>query len=171
MWYRRSEQTNRNASWYAMLGVVNMVSSYSFPLVISLIDITVRKFIDLRSWPHQVSFALISGNFFRLLWLFRTSNLHEVDYLSILRSPDRCYLCRMLHLHAWLAHGGKVPQAWGKANCGWATAHEPDGGGISSLEMESCQRGSLWSQNLAVVFAADCCLVSIHFYESSSAPA
>lgn len=25
MWYRRKEQTTRNASWYAMLGVVNMV--------------------------------------------------------------------------------------------------------------------------------------------------
>lgn len=27
MWYRRSEQTNRNAAWYATLGVVNIVSS------------------------------------------------------------------------------------------------------------------------------------------------
>ncbi|KAF2733369.1 allantoate permease-like protein [Polyplosphaeria fusca] len=27
MWYRRSEQTNRNASWYAMLGVVNILGS------------------------------------------------------------------------------------------------------------------------------------------------
>ncbi|KAH7176963.1 allantoate permease [Dactylonectria macrodidyma] len=27
MWYRRSEQTARNASWYAMLGIVNMVGS------------------------------------------------------------------------------------------------------------------------------------------------
>jgi MFS family permease len=27
MWYRRSEQTNRNAAWYSMLGVVNMVGS------------------------------------------------------------------------------------------------------------------------------------------------
>lgn len=27
MWYRRSEQTNRNAAWYSMLGVVNIVSS------------------------------------------------------------------------------------------------------------------------------------------------
>lgn len=27
MWYRRSEQTNRNACWYAMLGVVNMLGS------------------------------------------------------------------------------------------------------------------------------------------------
>lgn len=26
MWYRRSEQTNRNAAWYSMLGVVNIVS-------------------------------------------------------------------------------------------------------------------------------------------------
>jgi len=26
MWWRRSEQTNRNASWYAMNGVTNMVS-------------------------------------------------------------------------------------------------------------------------------------------------
>ncbi|KAF2756557.1 MFS general substrate transporter [Pseudovirgaria hyperparasitica] len=27
MWYRRHEQTNRNASWYAMLGVVNILGS------------------------------------------------------------------------------------------------------------------------------------------------
>ncbi|KAF2194413.1 MFS general substrate transporter [Zopfia rhizophila CBS 207.26] len=27
MWYRRSEQTNRNAAWYAMLGVVNILGS------------------------------------------------------------------------------------------------------------------------------------------------
>ncbi|KAJ9627177.1 hypothetical protein H2203_003639 [Taxawa tesnikishii (nom. ined.)] len=27
MWYRRSEQTNRNASWYAMLGVINILGS------------------------------------------------------------------------------------------------------------------------------------------------
>jgi len=26
MWYRRGEQTNRNAAWYSMLGVVNIVS-------------------------------------------------------------------------------------------------------------------------------------------------
>jgi hypothetical protein len=26
MWYRRSEQTNRNAAWYSMLGIVNIVS-------------------------------------------------------------------------------------------------------------------------------------------------
>jgi len=27
MWYKRSEQTNRNAAWYAMLGVVNILGS------------------------------------------------------------------------------------------------------------------------------------------------
>lgn len=30
MWYRRKEQTSRNASWYAMLGVVNMVSQTGY---------------------------------------------------------------------------------------------------------------------------------------------
>lgn len=29
MWYRRSEQTNRNAAWYSMLGIVNIVSPKS----------------------------------------------------------------------------------------------------------------------------------------------
>jgi MFS family permease len=28
MWYRRSEQTNRNAAWYSMLGIVNIVSGF-----------------------------------------------------------------------------------------------------------------------------------------------
>ncbi len=27
MWYKRSEQTNRNAAWYAMLGIVNILGS------------------------------------------------------------------------------------------------------------------------------------------------
>ena len=27
MWYRRREQTKRNAAWYAMLGVVNILGS------------------------------------------------------------------------------------------------------------------------------------------------
>jgi MFS family permease len=26
MWYRRSEQTNRNAAWYSMIGLINIVS-------------------------------------------------------------------------------------------------------------------------------------------------
>jgi hypothetical protein len=27
MWWRRSEQTNRNAAWYSMNGITNMVGS------------------------------------------------------------------------------------------------------------------------------------------------
>ena len=27
MWYKRSEQTNRNAAWYSMLGIVNILGS------------------------------------------------------------------------------------------------------------------------------------------------
>jgi MFS family permease len=27
MWYRRGEQTNRNAAWYSMLGIVNILGS------------------------------------------------------------------------------------------------------------------------------------------------
>ena len=27
MWYKRGEQTNRNAAWYAMLGIVNILGS------------------------------------------------------------------------------------------------------------------------------------------------
>ena len=27
MWYRRSEQTNRVAAWYSMVGIVNMLGS------------------------------------------------------------------------------------------------------------------------------------------------
>jgi len=27
MWYKRGEQTNRNAAWYAMLGMVNILGS------------------------------------------------------------------------------------------------------------------------------------------------
>jgi hypothetical protein len=30
MWWRRSEQTNRVAAWYSMLGVVNMVSGFDW---------------------------------------------------------------------------------------------------------------------------------------------
>jgi surface polysaccharide O-acyltransferase-like enzyme len=34
MWYRRREQTKRNASWYAMLGVVNIVSAGVYTLIV-----------------------------------------------------------------------------------------------------------------------------------------
>ena len=30
MWYRRGEQTNRNAAWYSMLGIVNVVGALLF---------------------------------------------------------------------------------------------------------------------------------------------
>lgn len=56
MWYRRGEQTVRNAAWYAQLGVVNIVSHR---IVKSCLFCTVtdlrhpaRKPAELRVSPH-----------------------------------------------------------------------------------------------------------------------
>lgn len=38
MWWRRSEQTNRVAAWYSMLGVVNMVGSHAGPSSLLLVS-------------------------------------------------------------------------------------------------------------------------------------
>lgn len=37
--YRRGEQTNRNAAWYSMLGVVNIVCLDNIPLLLPLLTL------------------------------------------------------------------------------------------------------------------------------------
>jgi hypothetical protein len=65
MWWRRSEQTNRVAAWYSMLGVVNMVSGQGSPqfLARKLIkpSMTGRQFAYLWFGPHTLTSSLISG--------------------------------------------------------------------------------------------------------------
>jgi hypothetical protein len=48
MWYRRSEQTNRNAAWYSMLGIVNIFGS--------LLTYGLAKIHSKVLYPYQIIF-------------------------------------------------------------------------------------------------------------------
>ena len=64
MWYRRSEQTNRNAAWYSMLGIVNIVSATNFySMIVLKADFgTVWQSFELRPCAHSFERAVsISG--------------------------------------------------------------------------------------------------------------
>ena len=78
MWYRRREQTTRNAAWYAMLGVVNMLGSL-LTYGLGHIDSTLR--------PYQVSSSLISVTG-TMCSHFRSSSFFAAQ--SRLPSPSSC---------------------------------------------------------------------------------
>jgi hypothetical protein len=57
MWYRRGEQTVRNAAWYAQLGVVNIVSlqsSSEHKYAVTDLNSAARKSPQLRISPHCI---------------------------------------------------------------------------------------------------------------------
>jgi hypothetical protein len=95
MWYRRSEQTNRNAAWYSMLGVVNIVSFPGLALHRKYANTTptARKLIELRSCQNPIKRAPPMA-----------------DHLPLLRSPYRDLLHFGLHLPPRLAHESTLPQ-------------------------------------------------------------
>src|SRR6266487_2226344 len=78
MWWLRSEQTNRNASWYAMNGVTNMVGSL---LAWGLGHISSHVLHSYQVWPHKNS-----------KWVIHAI-LRLADYLLVLWS---CH-CRVFH--------------------------------------------------------------------------
>ena len=78
MWYRRGEQTLRNAAWYAQLGVVNIVShcqSVGLDNTPANLGLAAWKFTQLRASPHCVEYTLPIS-----------------DHLSFLRSAHRYFL-------------------------------------------------------------------------------
>jgi hypothetical protein len=61
MWYRRGEQTVRNAAWYAQLGVVNIVSprrSQAHVHPAANLSPTAWQSAQLRTGPHCVKYTL-----------------------------------------------------------------------------------------------------------------
>ena len=58
MWYRRGEQTVRNAAWYAQLGVVNIVgrcpSVENIARVLADLRRKAGKSPQLRAGPHRI---------------------------------------------------------------------------------------------------------------------
>lgn len=67
MWWRRSEQTYRNASWYAMNGVTTMVS-YSSTSKISADSWKGWKSSLIRPWPHPLGQAVFLPDHLPDLW-------------------------------------------------------------------------------------------------------
>ncbi|KAH7127972.1 major facilitator superfamily domain-containing protein [Dactylonectria estremocensis] len=76
MWYRRSEQTARNASWYAMLGIVNMVGSLlSYGL----------GHIDSKLRPYQIIFlfcGLLTVVFSFVMLVFMPDSPQKAKFLT-----------------------------------------------------------------------------------------
>ncbi|UKZ45908.1 hypothetical protein TrVGV298_000102 [Trichoderma virens] len=76
MWYRRKEQTTRNASWYAMLGVVNMLGSL-LTYGLGHIKSTLR--------PYQIIFLFcgcITVAFSIVMYLFMPDSPMEAKFLK-----------------------------------------------------------------------------------------
>ncbi|KAH0594806.1 hypothetical protein MHUMG1_07641 [Metarhizium humberi] len=76
MWYRRQEQTSRNASWYAMLGVVNMLGSL-LTYGLGHIQSSLR--------PYQIIFLFcgcITVTFSIVMFLFMPDSPMQAKFLS-----------------------------------------------------------------------------------------
>ncbi|KID64099.1 uncharacterized protein G6M90_00g066230 [Metarhizium brunneum] len=76
MWYRRQEQTSRNASWYAMLGVVNMLGSL-LTYGLGHIQSSLR--------PYQIIFLFcgcITVTFSVVMFLFMPDSPMQAKFLS-----------------------------------------------------------------------------------------
>ncbi|KOS17138.1 putative transporter [Escovopsis weberi] len=77
MWYRRREQTLRNASWYAMLGVVNMVGS--------LLSYGLGHIKSSVLRPYQIIFLFCGGItvlFSIVMFLFMPDSPLEAKFLD-----------------------------------------------------------------------------------------
>jgi len=77
MWYRRSEQTNRNAAWYSMLGVVNIFGSLLTFGLAHIQSNTLRPFqiIFLFCGCLTVVFAFV-------VWAFLPDSPDQASFLS-----------------------------------------------------------------------------------------
>lgn len=77
MWYKRGEQTNRNAAWYAMLGIVNILGS--------LLTYGLGHIKSDRLYSYQIIFlfcglltVLVSG----FVWIFMPDSPMEAKFLN-----------------------------------------------------------------------------------------
>ena len=77
MWYKRGEQTNRNAAWYAMLGIVNILGS--------LLTYGLGHIKSDRLHSYQIIFlfcglltVLVSG----FVWIFMPDSPMEAKFLT-----------------------------------------------------------------------------------------
>ncbi|CBX97528.1 hypothetical protein IAQ61_007063 [Plenodomus lingam] len=77
MWYKRGEQTNRNAAWYAMLGIVNILGS--------LLTYGLGHISSDRLYSYQIIFlfcglltAVVSG----FVWVFMPDSPMEAKFLN-----------------------------------------------------------------------------------------
>ncbi|KAF2852576.1 allantoate permease-like protein [Plenodomus tracheiphilus IPT5] len=77
MWYKRGEQTNRNAAWYAMLGIVNILGS--------LLSYGLGHIQSDRLHSYQIIFlfcglltVVVSG----FVWVFMPDSPMEAKFLS-----------------------------------------------------------------------------------------
>lgn len=103
MWYRRGEQTVRNAAWYAQLGVVNIVSHriVKFCLICTVTDLRhpARKPAELWVSSHCLQHTKPLPDYIPILrgchwYVFHHSDV-ESGFLTFLRSR---LLSRRIHM-------------------------------------------------------------------------
>jgi hypothetical protein len=136
MWYRRGEQTVRNAAWYAQLGVVNIVGQ-----CISVADVeriltdlrrTAWKPPQLRASPHRIPNSLsISDNLPLLRFTHRYVFLNPIsNSRAFSLSPtdfhrNSALLRRSLHLAPRLPDASALPHPLRKTHSNRTPTHEP----------------------------------------------
>ncbi|KAF2996016.1 hypothetical protein E8E13_001866 [Curvularia kusanoi] len=77
MWYKRSEQTNRNAAWYSMLGIVNILGS--------LLSYGLGKIDSDRLHSYQIIFlfcGLLSVVVSTVVYIFMPDSPMEAKFLN-----------------------------------------------------------------------------------------
>ena len=119
MWYRRGEQTVRNAAWYAQLGVVNIVSlrhsSANVHPVANLVH-TAWKSTQLRTSPHCFEHTLPLPDHLPLL---RSAHRYVREHHMLKQTtnaPCSRVLNRGIHMATRLPNESTLPLARRKAD-------------------------------------------------------
>jgi hypothetical protein len=112
MWYRRGEQTVRNAAWYAQLGVVNIVSLQGLSVYMyTVTDLyrAARKSSQLRVSPHCIKHPLpVPDHLSFLRSAHRYAELHSLQQHQSTDTPHSPLLSRSIHLAPRLTNASSL---------------------------------------------------------------
>ena len=128
MWYRRGEQTVRNAAWYAQLGVVNIVSlrcshAYMYVYPAANRGRTAWKSAELRISPYRFKHTLPLSDHLPLL---RSTHMYIQESHLLKHITNATYsrvLSRSLHMATGLSHESTLPHTRRKADRHRTPAH------------------------------------------------
>jgi hypothetical protein len=152
MWYRRGEQTVRNAAWYAQLGVVNIVSLQGLSVYMyTVTDLyrAARKSSQLRVSPHCIKHPLpVPDHLSFLRSAHRYAELHSLQQHQSTDTPHSPLLSRSIHLAPRLTNASPLPHPRRETNRNRTPAHESARNRFWDLEMGPRLGVSTRPQNL-----------------------